>query len=448
MDRQAVINASGKYWNPTAATLFQIAHRTIESHAENTTVVDEEGNKYLDFACSYGVFIVGHCNSHVQQSVLKQIHHLATTPYGLTTPVTATLMKTITDLLPGDLNRVFFANSGAEAAEIALRAVLAHQAPRRKVVVAVNSYHGKTMGALNILGQQNHRLPFQPLMSDVEFVPYGDAKAMEAAIGNGVAAVFIEPILGGAYLMVPPPGYLKQVETLCRQTNSLLVVDEIQTGFGRAGKMFAIEFDQVSPDIILLSKGITGGHASIAIAVMTDAVVDKINSIEGLPPRYLASESGGSPYACAAALASIEFIRDRNLPERASKLGQRLKSGLEEAARKYPHLIIDAPAIGLMTGIRVRNPAVETAITVELGKHKVHVGHSMNESAKHPVLRFYPPLTVSEEEIDQAIAALHQALATLAQKPTLFYDLFNQLVKRQYQLPKKLLFRLTNTKAD
>ncbi|KYC40902.1 hypothetical protein WA1_25125 [Scytonema hofmannii PCC 7110] len=265
-------------------------------------------------------------------------------------------------------------------------------------------------------------------------------------IGNGVAAVFLEPILGGAYLTVPPAGYLKEVETLCRQTNSLLVVDEIQTGFGRVGKMFAIEFDQVLPDIILLSKGITGGHTSIAIAVMRDTVVHKINTIQGLPARYLASESGGSPYACAAAVASIEFIRRNNLPERAQQLGQRLRQGLKEAARKYPKLILDAPGVGLMTGLRVRNSAVETAITIELGKHKIHVGHSMNESAKYPVLRFYPPLTVTAEEIDRVLAALHEVLTSLNQKPALFYDLFNQLVKRQYRLPKKLLFRLAGLK--
>lgn len=447
MNRTDVIEASGKYWNPTAATVFHVTHRTIESYAKGCTVVDEDGNQFLDFACSYGVFIVGHCNPYVQNRALQQIHQIAIAPYGLTVPVTATLMKSLASMLPGDLNRVFFACSGAEAAEIALRAVLAYNAPRRKVIVAIDSYHGKTMGALNLLGQKNHRSPFEPLRPDVEFVPYGDIEAMRAAIGDGVAAVFLEPILGGAYLTVPPVGYIKQVEILCQQTKSLFVVDEIQTGFGRAGKMFAIEFDQVIPDIILLSKGITGGHASIAVAVMRDAVVNKLASIENLPANYLSSESGASPYACATALAALEFICKNNLPQRSLELGQRLKRGLEKAARKYPKLIVDVPGIGLMTGLRVRNPAVETAITMQLGKRKVHVGHSLNESVKHPVLRFYPPLTVSAEEIDQVLAALEEALAVLDRTPGLMYDLFNQLVKRQYRLPKKLVLRLAGSKT-
>ncbi|PTL76223.1 aspartate aminotransferase family protein [Vitiosangium sp. GDMCC 1.1324] len=446
MDRSQVIDACGRYWNPTAATFFHVTHRTIESHAEGCTVVDEEGRRYLDFACSYGVFVIGHCNPYVRRRVLEQMDRLASAPFGVANPVAAELMEVVTDMLPGGLNRVFFANSGAESSEMALRAALACNAPRRKVIAAINSYHGKTLGALNILGQQGHRSPFLPLMAEVEFVPYGDIEAMRRAVGDGVAAVFLEPILGGPFITVPPPGYLKEVESLCRRTQSLLVVDEVQTGFGRAGKMFAIEYDGVEPDIMLLSKGITGGHAAIALAVMQDSVVERLERIEGLPPRYLSSDSGGSPYACAAALASIEFIRDNQLPERAAFLGQRLRSGLERMARKYPKLILDVPGTGLMTGLRVRNPAVETAITMALGKRGVHVGHSMNETAPHPVLRFYPPLTVTEAEIDQSLEALEQALEGLGRIPGRVYDLLDVIVRRQYRIPRKWLLRLSGVK--
>ncbi|MBV1774956.1 aspartate aminotransferase family protein [Burkholderiaceae bacterium DAT-1] len=447
MNRLEVIEASGRYWNPTAATLYRVAHRSIESHAEGAIVTDEDGRQFLDFACSYGVFIVGHCNPYVQARVLQQIHTLAATPYGSANAVTAEFMDTLTSMLPGDLTRVFFANSGAEISELAMRAVLAARAPHHKIVVIRNSYHGKTLGALNLLGQQNHRKPFLPLSPDVSFVPYGDIEAMRREVGNGAAAVFLEPVLGGCYLQTPPKDYVRQVADLCRQTGTLFVADEIQTAFGRCGRMFAFDEDpNVQPDIVLLSKGITGGHSSIAVAVLRESLVERIQSIPDLPPRYLASDSGGSPYACAAALASIEFIREQHLPQRAMQLGARLLAGLRSAARHYPRLILDAPGIGLMTGLKMRNPAVETALTIALGKRGVHVGHSMNESCEHPVLRFYPPLTVTEAQIDQALAALDDALQELGKKPVFVFDLMNQIIKRQYRLPRSVLFKLGGVK--
>lgn len=447
MNRLEVIQASGRHWNPTAATLYQMAHRSVEQFSQGGFVHDEDGKRFLDFACSYGVFIVGHCNPHVQARVLAQMDELAASPFGTANAVCAEFMSTLTGMLPGDLNRVFFANSGAEISELTMRAVLAANAPRRQIVVIQNSYHGKTLGALNLLGQRGHRQPFLPLMPDVTFVPFGDIQAMRQAVGDGVAAVFLEPILGGPYLQVPPHGYVKQVADLCKHTGTLFIADEIQTAFGRCGRMFAIDYaDGVQPDLILLSKGITGGHSSIAVAVMSDALVDRLEAIDGLPTRYLSSDSGGSPYACAAALAAIEFIRDNDLPARARKLGAQLLDGLKAAARRHPDLILDAPGIGLMTGLKVRNPAVETAITIGLGKRGIHVGHSLNETAQHPVLRFYPPLTVSSDEINQALSALDETLAEMSQKPTLVFDLLNQVIKRQYRLPKPLLLKLSGAK--
>lgn len=448
MNRLDIIQASERHWNPTAALLYKMAHRGVESHSQGGYVYDEDGQRYLDFACSYGVFIVGHCNPRVQARVLSQMNQLAASPYGAANAVCAEFMRTLTAMLPGDLQRVFFANSGAEISELTMRAVLAAAAPRRQIVVIQNSYHGKTLGALNLLGQKGHRQPFLPLMPDVTFVPFGDIDAMRRAVGDGVAAVFLEPILGGPYLQVPPTGYVRQVADVCKATGTHFIADEIQTAFGRCGRMFAIDYDDgVQPDVMLLSKGITGGHSSMAVAVMSEALVKRIEAIPDLPARYLSTDSGGSPYACAAALAAIEFIRDEDLPARARKLGARLLKGLRDVAARHPRLIIEAPGIGLMTGLKVRNPAVETAITIGMGKRGVHCGHSLNESALNPVLRFYPPLTVTEAEIDQVIAALNDTLDEMARKPALVFDLLNQVIKRQYRLPKPLMLKLSGAKS-
>ena len=447
MNRMDVIDVCDKHWNPTASVLYRMANRTIEEEARGSWIYDEGGKKYLDFACSYGVFIVGHGNELVRASAVKQAELLAMRPYGAICPPTAKLMKKIADILPGDLNRVWLGNSGAEVCEIALRIVLALQAPRKKIIIAKNSYHGKTLGALNVLGQQTHRRDFEPLMERVELVDYGDLEAMKRALNTDAAAVFIEPILGGPYVTVPPKGYLKGVETLCRESGALLLADEIQTGFGRAGTMFAFEAEQVMPDMVLLSKGFTGGHVAIGALVLRESLNEKLEAIPGLDPALFTSGSGASPITAAAALASIQFIEEQDLPARSQRMGKKLRAGLQAIAVKYPELIMSVPGTALMTGLKVRNPAVETAIVSVMGKMGVHLGHSMNESADRPVLRFYPSLLVTDEEVDLCLAALEKTMARLGGRPSIFYDVFNILIRRQYKLPRWFVYALTGAKV-
>lgn len=447
MNRMDVIDVCDRHWNPTASVLYRMANRGIEKEARGSWIVDEDGKKHLDFACSYGVFIVGHGNESVRAAALQQAEQLAMRPYGVICPPTAALMKKIADMLPSDLNRVWLGNSGAEMCEIALRIVLALQAPKRKIVIAKNSYHGKTLGALNLLGQQTHRRHFEPLMEQVVLVDYGDLNAMAQALKDDVAAVFIEPILGGPYVTVPPQGYLKGVETLCRASGALLIADEIQTGFGRAGEMFTFEAEQVLPDMVMLSKGLTGGHVAIGALVLRESLNTKLEAIPGLDAALFTSGSGGCAITAAAALASIEFIQDRNLPERSRQMGQKLGAGLKAIAARHPALILSVPGTALMLGIKVRNPAVETAIVSVMGKMGVHLGHSMNESADHPVLRFYPSLLVTEEEIDICLSTLGNTMARLSARPVWFYDLFNLLIRRQYRLPRWFVYALTGAKV-
>jgi len=446
MNRLQVIDTCDKHWNPSAATLYHISHRTIEKSSSGSWVYDEEGNRYLDSGCSYGVFIVGHGNVVGKERVTQQVRRMGMRPYGVTDSNTPALMKKLASILPGDLERFVFTNSGAEASEVALRIALAAQYPRKKIVAIENSYHGKTLGALNILGQRNHRTHFSPTFKDVQFVPFGDIVAMKDAIGDGAAAVFIEPVLGGPYLQIPPAGYLKQVEVLCRNTGTLLVADEIQTAFGRAGSMFGVDYDKVTPDMMILSKGLTGGHAAVAALTISRQLAEIVDSDKELSASFTGSGSGASPFSMAAALAALEVIMDDDLPARAVLLGTRLLSGMRKIASQYPKLILDVPGIGLMTGLKVRNPAIETAITVVIGRKGVHVGHSMNESAKHPVLRFYPPLTVTEEEIDRCLGALEETLKQVASRPLIAFDILNQIIKRQYRLPRWFLFKLAGVK--
>ncbi|MCO7188671.1 MULTISPECIES: aminotransferase class III-fold pyridoxal phosphate-dependent enzyme [unclassified Pseudoalteromonas] len=446
MDLQQTVETLDQHWNPTAASLYRVSRRTMEQTAHNTVIRDHLGNEFLDFACSYGVFIVGHTQPEIQAAVTAQLEQVSIGAVGVEDQQTQRLSQRLAEMLPGDLNRSYYCNSGAEASELSMRAVITAHPSSDRIVVARNSYHGKTLGALNILGQRGHRLPFGKLADNVVYVDFGDIAQMREAIAGGAAAVFIEPILGGPYLQVPQLGYLKQVESLCREYGTYLVADEIQTAFGRCGKMFGIDYDQVEPDIVILSKGLTGGHAAIAVAVFSERLDRRLRNDILVDEAFFAT-AGGHPYSSSAALAALDFIEQKQLVARAQKQGEYLLSEMRRVAAKYPDLVLDVPGVGLMTGLKCASPAVETAITMMMGRHNIHLGHSMNEKATHPVLRFYPPLTVSHDEVTRCITALEGVLATLGKRPKLFLKLMNALIKRQFTMPRKWLYKITGVKA-
>src|SRR5262249_35599028 len=197
------------------------------------------------------------------------------------------------------------------------------------------------------------------IWDDVVFVPYGDAGAMASALSDGVAAVFLEPVLGGGFVTVPPAGYVAEVRALCDRTDTLLVVDEVQTGFGRNGSLFAFQHEGIVPDVLILSKGMTGGHVSMAAAVVRDRYAEAIDAALAADPLAFRSDSGGWPIACAAAHAAIRFTIDHHLADRARSLGPILQDGLRGVAARHPALIYDVPGRGLMTGVKLRTHLLE-----------------------------------------------------------------------------------------
>ncbi|MET7669460.1 aspartate aminotransferase family protein [Micromonospora luteifusca] len=445
-DRQQIFSALGRHWNPGAATMLAAAGRAVESHATGSQVYAEDGTATLDLAGSYGVFLVGHGNPRVAAAVTETLARASAVPPGAVHPVTATLCRYLLGILPTGLDRFVLGSSGAEICEVALRAVHLARPDRRRIVVADGSYHGKTLAALSLLGQRNHRDPFEPLGSDLVVVPYGDAAAVRAAVADGsVAAVFLEPVLGGAHLTVPPPGYLREVAQDCVATGTLLVADEIQTGFGRTGQMFAVRHDDVRPDIMLLSKALTGGFVPVAVCALAGSVVDAAERHPRWHPSLLATGGPISAVAIAAAVATIEEVRDRDLPARAAELGPRLTEGLAAAVRRHPKHLRGAPGIGLMAGLRTANPAVELMVSIGLAQRGVHTGHSLNEQISEPVLRFYPPLTCTATDIDHALAALEEALTWLDRQPRALTRAVSALLRRQYRLPPALLLRLSKS---
>ncbi|WP_096087418.1 aspartate aminotransferase family protein [Agaribacterium haliotis] len=445
--KEQVIEACERFWSPSAALLYRLSHKTLESHAKGSWVFDEEGERYLDFACSYGVFVVGHGNPEVKQAAREQLSTMAAKVPGLANVPMLKLMRELSASLPADLERCWFTSTGAEACELAVRAAFMLQ-QRKKLVVIENSYHGKTLGALGFLGQSAHRLPFGKLMRDIEYVAFGDVEALERAVGDGAAAVLVEPVLGGPFLQVAPAGYLTKIRQLCDQTQTLMITDEIQTGLGRAGRLYAIDYEKVVPDMTLLSKGLTGGYSPFAALVMRQKTYQNLLDSELYDARLLRTSNGASAYSCAVALAALRFIKNNKLAERSALLGERLLTGLKRIASRYPDLIVEARGIGLMTGLKLRNSAVESAVSIIMNKEGVHTGHSLNESIDQPILRFYPPLTVSEDEIDFCLDKLELAMSKLAKRPLWLLDLFDKLARRQYKIPPRILYKLSGIKPS
>ncbi|MET7878418.1 aminotransferase class III-fold pyridoxal phosphate-dependent enzyme [Micromonospora sp. DT68] len=431
--REDVLAALGRHWNPTAAAMLAGSGRPIEGHADGTRVWSEDGAEALDLAGSFGVFLVGHGNPRVRAAVLDALYAAPNVPPGAVHPATAELCLLLREVLPSGLAHFALGCSGADVTETALRAVRLARPERPRIVVLEGGYHGKTLGSMPVLGQRHQRLQFEPLGGEVVVLPYGNAAAVEAALADGsVAAVIVEPVLGGGYLTVPPAGYLATVARACADTGTLLVADEIQTGFGRTGRMFAVDHDGVTPDIMLLSKSLTGGTVPVAVCALSGQVVEDARRHPEYDDRLLAADSCSSALAVAAAVATIIEVRERDLPARAAALGARFGRGLAEIVRRHPRHVLDAPAIGLMAGLRTRNPAVELMLTVGLAMRGIHAGFSLSEEIRRPVLRLYPPLTCTDEEIDRVLATTEEVLADLDRRSRLMTTVTTWLLRRQY----------------
>ncbi len=270
-----VIRKYSQYVNPQLGKLMAFAGFPVEWYSEGCYIYDPEGRAILDFLGGYGVFSLGHRHPKVIEAVTAQLGRMPLTGKAFFSSVGADLAEKIAQIAPGNLQYTFFSNSGAEAVEAALK--FAKLATRRtKIVSTEDSYHGKTMGALAVTGREKYRKPFEPMVPDVTFVPFGDAKAAEAAIDHHTACMIVEPIQGEGGIQVPPDGYLMHLRKACDKAGALLIADEVQTGLGRTGAMFACEHDGVHPDIMTLAKCLGGGVMPIGATVGTPEVWEAV----------------------------------------------------------------------------------------------------------------------------------------------------------------------------
>lgn len=360
---------------------------------DGALVTDVDGHTYLDLLGGIAVNILGHRHPAVIEAVTTQLNTLGHVSNLYATEPGVALAEALVGHL-GSPARVFFCNSGAEANEVAFK--ITRLTGRTKLVAAQGAFHGRTMGALALTGQPAKQQPFAPLPGYVTHVPYGDVAALEAAVADDTAAVFLEPIMGEGGVVVPPAGYLAAAREITSRHGALLAVDEVQTGVGRTGDFFAHQHDGVTPDIVTLAKGLGGGlpiGACLALGPAADLMT----------PGMHGSTFGGNPVCTAAALAVLRVLNDDGLVERAGMLGKTLAHGVE--ALNHP-LVHHVRGRGLLRGIVLTAPRAKAAETAARD-----AGFLVNAAAPD-VIRLAPPLIITEEQIDGFVAALPGILDT------------------------------------
>ncbi|MBI4686331.1 MAG: acetylornithine transaminase [Nitrospirae bacterium] len=362
-----------------------------------------DGREYLDFVGGIAVNCLGHCHPKVVIAVQKQAQRLLHVSNLYYIEPQIKLAKLLIDHSFAD--RVFFCNSGAEAIEAAIKLArkyakdqLSHD--KYEIITAFGSFHGRTLAALSATGQEKLQKGFEPLVQGFKHVPFNDINALKKAITRHTCAVMLEPIQGEGGVKMPEEGYLKEVRDLCHDHNLLLILDEVQTGIGRTGKLFAYEHFHIQPDIITLAKGLGGG-------VAIGAMLAREHIAQSFQPGSHASTFGGNPLACAASIATIETIlEDGFILDSCSRMGQYLMNGLEGLKKDFPSIIANVKGLGLMVGMELTRPC---ANIVDLCLEK---GILVNCTAGN-VLRFTPPLIVTEKEIDHLIDILEDIFGGL-----------------------------------
>jgi len=394
--------------NPPLARVMKLSGAPVAVRAHGSTVWDHAGKAYLDFAGGYGVFTLGHTHPRVVAAVREQLDLMALSGKTMFEPLLGRLARALAEITPGDLSISFFGNSGAEAVEGALKLALA-ATRRSKIVATANAFHGKTLAALAVSGRDAYKDPFGPALLEIERVPYGDAAALELAMRDA-AAFIVEPLQGEGGVRLPPPGYLQRARELCDASGALLIVDEIQTGLGRCGMLFASDRDGIVPDVLTLAKGLSGGVMPIGAYVARPHVW---KAAYGHAPLLHTSTFGGNPLACAAGLAALAVLRDEDLVENARLRGEQLLSGARKIAAEYPSVVREVRGLGLLVGVELRNEGYAGTIVPEMLKAGVTTAWTLNMQR---VIRLEPPLVVTPDEVEHALAALRGAVHTASQR--------------------------------
>jgi putrescine aminotransferase len=373
----------------------------LEWSGEGAKIRDITGREFIDCLGGYGVFTLGHRHPEVMAAVRAQLDRLALHSQKLLNPVQCEAARRLAQVSPPGLTRTFFTNSGTEAVEGALKLARLHTR-RHKFVSTVNSFHGKTMGSLSVTGRDIFRKPILPLLP-VTFVQYGDADAVARAIDHETAAIIVEPVQGEGGVIVPPDDYWPALRRIASERNVLLIADEVQTGLGRTGRMFAVDHWGVVPDIMCLAKGLSGGVIPCGAFHTTDHLWKTYHPV----PLFQTSTFGSNPLAMTCAAMAIEItVRDR-LPERAREIGAWFLGELRALSQSVPGVVREVRGLGLLIGMEAATEEAGLRLSEELFDRDVLVAHTLNNPH---VIRLEPPLIVERAVLGEVLVRLEAAM--------------------------------------
>jgi acetylornithine/LysW-gamma-L-lysine aminotransferase len=354
-------------------------------------VWDADGREYIDCVGGHGSANIGHANPAVAKAIADQAQLLVSCPELFYNDKRAALMEKLTAI--SGMERVFLCNSGTEAVEAAFKfARLLTQ--RTEVVATMRGFHGRTFGALSATWDKKYRNPFEPLVPGFKHVPYNDLNALSQAVSDKTAAIILEVVQGEGGVNPGNEAYLQGAQELCHRHKALFILDEIQTGFGRTGKMFAHQHYNLQPDLMCVAKSIAGGLPMGAVLLRPQ--------LGEIPPLVHGSTFGGNPVVCAAALAAIDFIEQQHLPEKAAELGPWF---MDQCAHISSPLIREVRGLGLMVGIELKQK-VTPYLQALLAKGVLALPAGLT------VMRFLPPLVISKEDLEQVVSVVQEVLSS------------------------------------
>lgn len=373
----------------------------VISEAEGVWVTDPEGNRYMDMLSAYSAVNQGHRHPRIIEALKKQADRVTLTSRAFHNDQLGPWYEKICKLTNKDMALPM--NTGAEAVETAVKAarrwgydVKGIEENRAEIIACVGNFHGRTMTAVSLSSEAEYQRGFGPMLPGIKLIPYGDIEALREAITPQTAAFLIEPIQGEAGIVMPPEGFLKDAKTLCEQENVLFIADEIQVGLARTGKMFACDWEDIEPDMLILGKALGGGVFPISCVVANRDVLGVFN------PGSHGSTFGGNPLACAVSLAALDVLIDEKLAARSMELGEYFKDKL---ARIQSPVIKEVRGCGLFIGMELTEAARPYC-------EKLKQAGLLCKETHETVIRFAPPLTISKEDLDWAIGhieALFQA---------------------------------------
>ncbi len=357
---------------------------------EGARLWDEQGREYIDCMAGHGVANLGHAHPKVAQAIAAQAQTLITCPETYYNDRRAELFAALSALAPG-LERVFLSNSGTESVEAAIKFARLTTG-RSQIVAAMRGFHGRTLGALSATWNKKYRQPFEPLVPDFTHIPYNNCQALEQAVTEQTAAVLLEVVQGEGGVYPAEAEFLQTAQALCLERGALLIIDEVQTGFGRTGRMFAYQHFNITPDILCLAKSIAGGFPMGATLVGP--------RVTNLSPGMHGTTFGGNPLACAASLAAIQVMQEENLAQQAAEKGAYL---MERLSQLESPLVREVRGLGLMVGIELKQKVAPYLQEME-ARRVIALPAGMT------VIRLLPPLVITYAQLDRVIAVLTEVL--------------------------------------